>query len=74
MPDKTDRGTTLDRDWPSGNLTGGNDSGTARVNRKKLDEAQGPDRTAQILSEEGGSPAGFPGPDPTIERPLEKAA
>jgi hypothetical protein len=72
MPDQTDRGTTEDLEWPKGNLTGGNDSGTAGVDPDKLDEPQGPDRTAQILDEEGGSAGAFPGSDPSMERPLEE--
>jgi hypothetical protein len=70
MADRTYRGTTEDRDWPAGDLTGGNDSGTAGK-RSRLDQSQGPDRTAKILEKEGGSAAGFPGPDPSVERPLE---
>jgi hypothetical protein len=72
MPDQTDRGTTEDLEWPKGNLTGGNDSGTAGVDPDHLDKPQGPDRTARILNEEGGSVAGFPGSDPSVERPLEQ--
>jgi hypothetical protein len=74
MPDQTDRGTTLDPEWPRGNLTGGNDSGTAGVAPDMLDQADGPDRTGEMLDDEGGSAAGFPGPDPTIDRPLEEPA
>lgn len=75
MPDKTDRGTTADPAWGTKSLTGGNDSGASRIDRNKLDEVQGPDLTAKLLEESGGSPAGnaadapraehlyYPGPD-----------
>jgi hypothetical protein len=73
MADRTYRGTTEDPAWPKGDLTGGNDSGTVK-RRDGEKDPHGADRTARILEEENGSAAGFPGPDPSVERPLEHPA
>ena len=58
MPDKSDRGTHNDPEWDSSNLTGGSDSGAANIDRDKLDVPQGPDLTARLMEESGGSVAG----------------
>ncbi len=55
MADRDDRGTTMDPAWDAANLTGGNDSGTARVDKDNLDRADGPDLTARILEDQGTS-------------------
>jgi hypothetical protein len=54
LPDKViasaeDRGTSDDPAWGAGDYTGGNDSGTSRIQPGTLDKAQGPDRTAETL-------------------------
>jgi hypothetical protein len=50
MPDREDRGTTEDTKWIADDHTGGNDSGTSRIDPNRLDEPQGPDRTAEALN------------------------
>ena len=64
MPDKEDRGTTDDPAWGEGDLTGGNDSGTAVNDADKGEEPTGPDRTARVAQADNVSVAGTRSPDP----------
>src|SRR5690242_10998305 len=70
MPDREDRGTTDDPAWGEGDLTGGNDSGTAG-GEDRGDQPTGPDRTARVAQADNVSVAGTRSQDPTMQPPQE---